>query len=171
MIAGEATWSFRGSWLRYLAAGGGSVAISGGVTKTVDGAYVYPVSGGSYDTAAGWGIDHAGTVTFRYPNHGIEIALGDPRIELGSRAVINVLLTNTSSAGAGAPGEVDGDGVPRRTDFATLDLSGTVPQRDGATVTWQDVPVLLTAAGAEPFLAYGDGEPFGRITIRATVAG
>ncbi len=82
-----------------------------------------------------------------------------------------MLLTNKSSASAGAPGDVDGDGVPRRVDFATLDLGGIVPQRDGATVTWTDVPVLFTAAGAEPFLTYRVGESFGSITIRATVAG
>jgi hypothetical protein len=173
VVGGSAAWTFRGSWLRYLAAGGGSVATADGATKTADGAFDYPVAGGGYDSAAGWTIDHGGAVSFLYPNHGIEIVLAQPRIELGARAVVNVLLTDRSGGGAGAPGggSGGGDGTPRRVDFATLDLSGIVPQRDGATVTWKDVPVLLTAVGAAPFLAYRAGEPFGRITIRATVAG
>ncbi len=67
VIGGAAAWSFRGSWLRYVANGGGSVVLSDGVAKDADAAYVYPVSGGSYDATAGWSIGHGGTVTFLYP--------------------------------------------------------------------------------------------------------
>lgn len=164
-----AEWAFRGSWLRYLVAGGGRVETAAGATKTTDGSFAYPGSAGTYDLTAGWSLQHTGRVTFVHPSHGISIALADPVVELGPTPRVSVLLTDASQGGIPGGDASGGDGTARRVVFGTLDLSAVTPVADGETVTWPSVPVLLTAEGAAPFLAYKAGEPFGQITVRATI--
>lgn len=162
-------WAFRGSWLRYLVAGNGTVQASGGAAKTPDGSFVYPGAGGTLDLTRGWSLDHGGVVTFLYPSHGISIALGAPTVELSPTPRLSVVLTDASAGGIPGGEASGGDGTARRVVFGTLDLAAVTPVVSGDTVTWPSVPVLLTAEGAAPFLAYKAGDPFGQITVRATI--
>lgn len=169
VTANAVDWAFRGSWLRYLVAGGGTVQTAGGAAKTPDGSFVYPGGGGTFDLTSGWSLKHGGTVTFVHPSHGISIALGEPIVELSPAPRISVVLTDSSAGGIPGGEASGGDGASRRINFGTLDLSAVTPIVSGDAVTWTSVPVLLTAEGAAPFLAYRAGEPFGQITVRATI--
>src|SRR5690606_22118057 len=77
ITGGEVRWSPRGTWLGYLQSGGEPA--SAGAPTTFDGAtYAMPITGGWYDPASGGTVvETAGSTTFRYPAHSIDMRFAD----------------------------------------------------------------------------------------------
>jgi Tol biopolymer transport system component len=163
---GSIGWGFRAGFRAYVAAGDGDPPISTqrGATIASDGTFEFPVGGGATEGGADPRavVEAAGTAVFCYPGHFFRIALLDPAVTIdGDQSRL------TATVDSKLFGDVYG---PWRTDVATLDLDGVVPQygNAGQTVTWSDVPATLTAAGASAFAGfYSVGDALDPVTVVA----
>lgn len=149
LVAGESSWGFKESWVRYVTSMGGSVTVAGGATKDGAGLIGYPVKHGAVDTAKrSAGVRFGGSVTYAVPGHGITaITLANPRVVLkNGQGTLHMDVTTDLVAGQ-AP--VTTAGVP----LATLEASaGTLA---GNTLDWKGITTALTARGAEIFAFQG----------------
>ena len=158
------SWHPRESFIRYIASGEGTSASAGaaGELPTVlDGSeaslvygFTFTASGGWCDPATGAArLSFAGTVGFRYADHGIDLKVSDPEVD----------------PGAGVSFWIDG----RRTLVETLDLSKAAAVRvDGKTITYERVPAFVPPGAADSVFAgyYLPGDPFGFVSITYTTA-
>jgi hypothetical protein len=163
-------WTIRSSWLGYLAAGNGTVAADGGATRTATGSYLLPAAGGTVDAAGTGAIALAGSVRFRHPGHGIDMEFGAFEVLLDGtqRPVVMATFTDRNTKVEGAPGNVGpGGGAVTRIPFGTLDLAEATVTREAGHYVVRRAPILLSAEGAKPFLAYKAGDALGAMTLRA----
>ncbi|WP_022929792.1 HtaA domain-containing protein [Patulibacter americanus] len=163
-------WTIRSSWLGYLAAGNGTVGADGGATRTATGSYLLPAAGGTVDAAGVGAIALSGSVRFRHPSHGIDMEFGafEVRLDGTQRPVVMATYTNRNTEVEGAPGNVGpGGGAVTRIPFGTLDLAESVVTREAGQYVIRRAPILLSAEGAAPFIAYHEGDALGAMTLRA----
>ena len=107
-------------------------------------------------------VQYSGAVRFTGHGGALDTTIADPRVVVdGDRAVLLLDVTGTTQAGEAVQASA--------VEFAELDLSDVASTREGDTVTWAEVPSTLTAAGAEAFGTYPEGESLDPLTIVATV--
>lgn len=157
-------WGFKETFRAYI---DGSIA-NGEWTTDGDVSYETPVftwaagTGGADLEEGALDVQYSGSVRFTGHGGALDTTVANPRVVVdGDSAVLLLDVTGTTQAGD----VVEATAV----EFAELDLSGVDAARDGDTVTWADVPATLTAAGAEAFGTYPEGEALDPVTIVATV--
>jgi hypothetical protein len=169
------TWHVRESFIQYMASGEGASSGNGaqGEAPTVENGssaplvygFTFPFAGGWCDPATGAArLTFGGTVGFRYRDHGIDLAVNDPEVELdgpGSRVVFRMT------------GSGDTDGGNRRSVVETLDVSQAAAIRtDGKTFSYERIPARVPPGAADSVFAgyYLPGDPFGWVTVTFTTA-
>ncbi|HTT94600.1 MAG TPA: HtaA domain-containing protein [Solirubrobacterales bacterium] len=180
--SGSFEWGFANRWRCYVVGtvAQGGIELAGGVERvpgtTATGslcpaagagseALRFPVAGGRYDPADGTlEVDLEGSVRFWGHVSGgvpaLDTTFSDLHLEASG-------ATGTLYADAVGPTLADPT-VRRREDIAlvTVDLAGAGPIADGTDgLTWSGAKSALTAAGAEVFGAYPEGEPFDPIAM------
>ncbi|HVU92020.1 MAG TPA: HtaA domain-containing protein [Jatrophihabitans sp.] len=174
VTAATITWHVRDSFIRYIATGEGTKASRGAVagTPTVSAEagrplvydYSFPLKTGWYDPTSGraW-LSFAGTVTFTYTAHGIDLDANDPEIEInGSRSRAIFRFT----------GRRDTDPGNRRGVMEALDLSKAQITASGATRSWANIPGTIPQEAVGSIFAgfYLAGDPFGQVSVSLTAA-
>jgi hypothetical protein len=159
------TWGFKESFRSYI-----SGSIANGEWTVADGAtYAVPNFGfsggtGAYDaeTAAGL-LSFAGSITFTGHGGILNTTVSNPQLQLvdETSAVLLLDISGTTQDGA----EISRTGV----EFGAVDLSGAVTDENGS-ISITDAPAVLTAAGADAFGTYPEGEALDPITATFSVA-
>ncbi|OJX63162.1 MAG: hypothetical protein BGO95_09090 [Micrococcales bacterium 73-13] len=158
------TWGFKESFRAYLTS-----SIANGEWTPADGAsYQTPSfswSGtGSLDADGATGdLAFRGSVRFTGHSGALDTTIANPRIVLTASGA-ELLLDVSGTTQDGTP--VDAHGV----EFATLDLSGVVPESSDGTLTWTAVPAVLTAAGSAAFGTYAEGEELDPVTLSVVLS-
>jgi len=156
-------WGFKESFRAYI---DGSIANG---EWTTDGSISYDTPAFTWTGGAG-GTDEDGALdvqfsgSIRFTGHEgiLDTTVANPRVVIdGDRAVL--LLDVHGTTQAGEPVE------QAAVEFGTLDLAGVTATRDGDTVTWADIPAVLTEDGAAAFGTYPAGDALDPLTITATV--
>jgi hypothetical protein len=164
------TWRPRESFVQYVAAGEGSSVSDGasaGPLETIGGngarlvySFGFGLKPGSwYDPGSGDAdLFGSGTVRFRYRNHGIDITVKDPEIELNgdrSRAIFSFVGGDCTQI------------APVR--GIMLDLSPGAPTVTGATRDYRAIPARITDSGADMFSGfYLPGDLWGTFAVAFT---
>jgi Htaa protein len=119
-------------------------------------------------------VNGQGEIVLCNSPHGFRVTLSHPAVTIDgadSRLTVDV---DTNMSGVWTP--------TQRVDLATLDLDGTVPfyNENAKSVTWADLPVSLTAAGAQalrlcdPHIPgpcdYEEGDPLDPLSLTTNTA-
>jgi hypothetical protein len=169
------TWHVRESFIGYIASGEGTRTAGGatGEPPTVEGGSEAPlVYGFHFPAAGGWcdpqtgaaRLTFTGTVGFGHRDHGIDLRVNDPEVELDGPAS-RVVFRMTGSG--------DTDGGNRRAVVETLDVSRAAAVRvDGKTFSYERIPAAIPPGAADSVFAgyYLPGDPFGWVSIAFTTA-
>lgn len=166
LAGGHVDWGMLGGWRTFIlgSQGGGpsgETAAAGGAQKFEDfgpaGHYDFPFTGGTfedglYGDADRFSIQTTGSVTFT--KEGKSWAFANPLIKF--QGPTGELFLNVGSTPA----------VP----FATLNMGavGSILSADGKTLSWQGVPVTLTAAGAAAWGRFKAGETLDPLSFAVT---
>lgn len=146
-------WGFKRGFRTYIKMFDGTFPVTGGAGR--DGAdplagFTFPTTGGAYrindpadptdDQAV---VNGKGTAIFCNPKHQFRIAISNPTVVIdgaNSRIVADIDL---NYFGTWTPAQ--------RVDLGMIKLDDRTPfyNRSGAEVTWSDLPVTLTEAGAQ----------------------
>ena len=166
LVGGHADWGMSNDWRQFIlgSQGGGAsgeTGVSGGVLKSEDftlpGHYVFPFAAGTfedglYGDADRYSIQTSGAVSFT--KEGKSWSFANPSIRF-----------------QGPTGELflDAGSLPA-VPFATLSMGAVAPtlSADGKTMSWQGVPVTLTAAGAAAWGRYKAGETLDPLSFAVT---
>jgi hypothetical protein len=166
IAGGTVRWSPRVSWLNYLASSGEADSVSAAPPATYDAStltYGLPITGGWFDPGSGAAvIETAGSSDFRWAGHSLDLSFAGWTFDLASSTPKAVATVQRAS---GAPKRIIG----RRQPIGLLDRAALTPAVSGATVTWADVPMTLSAEGVTLYRAYLYGSDEGRLTIDATL--
>ncbi|MCK9250122.1 MAG: HtaA domain-containing protein [Solirubrobacteraceae bacterium] len=169
-VSGTAEWGVKASFRRYIAGpiAHGSIAVGDGATQDPGGGtFRFPAVGES-DTAAATDWRYGGSVTFDAHGGQLHMELRNPRIVVdaaGTRGTIFADVTSRSLSGGTT-------NVYENIAFATLDPTRGARTVTGATTTWSDVPVTLTAAGVPAFAEfYPAGQELDPVTFSLTREG
>jgi hypothetical protein len=161
-------WHPRESWIRYINSAEGT-AVSRGATGAApeilpgtDAPLVYtfhfPFAEGWCDPASGAArITFTGTVAFSYKDHGIDLRVNDPEVELDGPAS-RVIFRMTGSG--------DTDGQNKRQVVETLDVSKAAVNG----LAYERIPGAVPPGAASSVFAgyYLPGDPFGWVSISFT---
>ena len=160
------TWGFKESFRAYITS-----TIANGEWATSDGAtYETPEFGwngaGTYDPETETGdLGFTGAVRFTGHDGALDTTIANPRIVIDEdRAVLLLDISGTTQEGA----TVEAQGV----EFAELDLAGATTEAamdagsgEIETIALGGIPATLTAAGAEAFGTYPEGEPLDPVSL------
>ena len=153
------TWGFKESFRSYI-----SGSIANGEWTVADGAtYAVPNFGfsggtGGYDPETAEGLlAFAGSISFTGHGGLLNTTVSNPQLQLIDETSATLLLDISGTTQDGAV--IDRTGV----EFGSIDLTGAVSSADGV-VTITSAPAVLTAAGAEAFGTYPEGEELDPIT-------
>ncbi|HTC59488.1 MAG TPA: HtaA domain-containing protein [Solirubrobacteraceae bacterium] len=145
-----------------------SLAAVGPATGVLASGFVFPLTGGTLNPSTGYGsLTTTGGIalstSFGVPglfSAGSEATISEPSLTLGSSSSLNFTSQQAS---------------PPRFPFATVNLKKVHPVVSGATITLTNLPVSLTATGAQ-FLgefasgAFTTGEALGTIAVQVTAS-
>ncbi|MDC7804842.1 HtaA domain-containing protein [Sphingomonas sp. BLCC-B65] len=167
--SGTVHWGIKESWRNYIGSG---VITEGGVTRAADGAFDFPVSGGSFDAA-----DNALTLSL---DGSVRFAAycSDPVASTGCLldSTFSKLTVTISADRQELRGDYDGiardnpgGAIAHYGDvvIATIDALGAKPTTDAGVTTW---PAMSTVAG-EGFPLYPVGTTMDAVTVSYTGAG
>lgn len=166
LAGGHISWGMSNDWRQFIigsqggGASGESVAGAGAQKFNdfqTEGFYEFPFASGTfedglYGEADRYSLQAGGTMTFG--KEGKSWAFANPLIKF--QGATGELFVNVGGATA----------VP----FATLGVGSVSPtlSADGKSISWQAVPVVLTAAGAAAWGRYKAGEPLDPVSFSAT---
>lgn len=171
-------WRQRPSWLQYMETGrsyngqpdplGGTSAIDGAVPgpveeqRTSNGTvvaipytYAFPFASGWYDTATGRAqIQFTGGLRHRYMDHGIDLTVRNPLVELNGAA--SRIVATVGNAATSAPAT--------STNYVSLDATKAAASLSGNVITVTGLPGTFPPDATGTFSGfYSAGEPFGGI--------
>ena len=170
------TWRVRESFIQYINAGEGTSTsrgatgdppeVTGGSSAPLVYSFHFPFAEGWCDPATGAArIAFSGTVAFRYEDHGIDLVVNDPEVELDGPAS-RVIFRMTGSG--------DTDGGNQRAVVETLDVSKSDASAaaDGRSFAYVRIPGAVPPGAASSVFAgyYLPGDPFGWVSISFTTA-
>ena len=166
LAGGHIDWGMSNDWRQFIigSQGGGASgeSVAGAGAKKFndfqpEGFYEFPFASGTfedglYGEADRYSLQVGGAMTFG--KEGKSWTFADPLIKF--QGGTGELFVNVGSATA----------VP----FATLGIGSVSPtlSADGKSISWQAVPVVLTAAGAAAWGRYKAGEPLDPVSFSAT---
>jgi hypothetical protein len=185
VTGGSVDWRFKNSFSQYVIGAGGTIVPLAPATMEPDPVppgpppaplFRFPASGEYAPNSADDGSDDqavihgSGEIVFCHQPHGFRVTLSNPTITIDgddSRITVDV---DTNHSGVHTPSQ--------RIDLAKLEVSnGPFENGSGTTVTWSDVPVSLTAAGASALglcnpmnpgpCEYGEGSALAPLTVSA----
>ncbi|MCY7411845.1 MAG: HtaA domain-containing protein, partial [Salinibacterium sp.] len=158
-------WGFKESFRSYI-----SGSIANGKWTVSDGAsyqtptFAFADGDGEYDPSKSTGlIGFPGAITFTGHGGILNTTVANPQLKFVNTATAFLVLDVTGTTQDGAP--IDSAGV----EFAILDLSGASALRNGV-LTITEAPAVLTAAGAEAFGTYEEGEEFDALNASIPIA-
>jgi len=137
--AGSLSWAISSSFASYITGtiAHGSIAVSGGATRSGGLFQFGQATGGTYDAPTGTGtVSYTGSVRFTGHNGVLDVAIANPQVRITSPDAGTLYVTS--------------GGV--QVAFANLDLSAAVRVTANGTVTYSRVPATLTAAGRSQVL-------------------
>ncbi len=156
IASGNLVWGVERTFRQYAGPG----QMTGGVSESPVGAYVWPATGGSYDEVARVTVlSFAGRVHWMAdpePGTGrprLDLSVADPEIRIdpaGSTITMQV--------------DMNGPGGPRslgRVPMVNLDVAGLVPTVVNGSTRWAGIRAELTRQGAED--VFGGRYPVGRL--------
>jgi Htaa len=166
LVGGHGDWGVSNDWRQFIlgSQGGGpsgEIVVSGGVQKFDDylpnGFYTFPFASGTfkagmYGAADRYAMRTTGAVTFS--KEGQSWVFANPIVRF--QGATGELVVEVAGAAV----------VP----FATLDMGAVTPtlSTDGNTISWQGVPVTLTADGAAAWGRYKAGDTLDPLTLSVT---
>lgn len=153
---GAVEWGFKASWRTYIGEAG--ITPSGGVTRTKDGGFAWPVAGGSYDAdGSALELRLGGAVHFTAHDGLLDSRLSSGRLLISSSAA-ELRFDVHSKA-------MDGRWITLEdAPIALLDASAVTPQVADGRTTWSAIPTAITKEGAEAF-TYGAGTALDPLSI------
>ena len=165
LVGGHADWGMSNDWRQFIlgSQGGGSsgdTAVSGGAQKFNDflvaGFYSFPFANGTfedgiYGEADRYALQTTGAVTFS--KEGKSWVFANPLVRF-----------------KGATGELFLDVAGAVVPFATLEIGAVTPtlSANGKTMSWEAVPVTLSAAGAIAWGRYKAGDILDPLSFSVT---
>jgi hypothetical protein len=152
-------WGFKEDFRAYIDStiANGEWEVSGDVTDE-GGIFTWTGGSGVLDRGPLGEVAFSGSLRFTGHEGVLDTTVSDPVVEFTADGAY-LLLDVSGETQQGAA--VDAS----RLRFAELDLAaGTLAEIDGAAV-YSDVPAVLTAAGAEAFGTYPEGEPLDPVTL------
>ena len=165
LVGGHTDWGMSNDWRQFIlgSQGGGSsgdTAVSGGAQKFNDflaaGFYSFPFANatfedGLYGAADRYALQTTGAVTF-------------------SKEGKSWVFANPSVRFKGATGELFLDVAGTAVPFATLEIGAVTPtlSANGKTMSWEAVPVTLSAAGATAWGRYKAGDILDPLSFSVT---
>jgi hypothetical protein len=168
---GYADWGFKDSFRTYIeGAAGGRVDTSGGVVAADGRPFRFPNAVGVVDLDAGTAeLGFDGGVRFVGHNGLLDVSVANPRVEIaGDKGTLFVDVSSVPlEGGMGTAATVIPEPkVWKDLAFATLDLSGIDAVTRDKIISWSDIPVTLSAAGAEAFAGfYNAGDELDPLSI------
>ncbi|MFF2487205.1 HtaA domain-containing protein [Microbacterium sp. NPDC058062] len=131
---GSLSWAISSSFASYITSSTakGSIAVTGGATRSGGLFQFGQATGSTYDAATGTGtVSYNGSV--RFTGHGgvLDVTIANPQVRITSANAATLYVTSGGSQVA----------------FANLDLSAAVRVTANGTVSYSRVPATLTAAG------------------------
>lgn len=141
---GTVTWGVKQSWRSYIGESG--ITVSGGVTRTGDGAFVWPAKTGTYDSATKrLELKLGGSVHFTAHEGALDMTISSPRLVISGdepQLFATVVSKNESTGQL-----VDFGEIP----MVNLDLESGQPTTTDGTTAWTPVDARLTAEMYEAF--------------------
>ncbi|KJL45427.1 HtaA domain-containing protein [Microbacterium trichothecenolyticum] len=131
---GSLAWAISSSFASYITGSiaHGSIAVTGGATRSGGVFQFGQATGSTYDATTGTGtVSYTGSV--RFTGHGgvLDVTIANPQVRITSPNAATLYVTSGGSQVA----------------FANLDLSAAVRVTANGTVSYSRVPATLTAAG------------------------
>lgn len=153
---GAVDWGFKASWRTYIGEAG--ITPSGGVTRTLDGGFRWPVTGGSYDAdTRATELTLGGSVHFTAHDGLLDSTLSNGRIVISAEATeIRFDIRSKTMEGA----RIELTDAP----LAILDAESVTPVLDGGRTVWSAIPSTITQEGHDAF-TYGVGSALDPLTI------
>jgi hypothetical protein len=168
---GSLDWGAKASFRSYIAGpiAAGSITVTGATTNT-DGTFRFAPGSGTYDGATG-ALNASFTGKVRFIGHDmgdgplLDVTFDHLRIEISGSAAN--LVADVDSKSLTSAEVVHYPNLV----LATLNMAGIAPSVAGATVTFTNVPVALTAAGVPAFAEfYEAGTALDPLTFSVTIA-
>lgn len=141
---GTVTWGVKQSWRTYIGESG--ITVSGGVTRTTDGAFTWPITTGTYDDSTKTlDLTLAGSVRFTAHEDALDMTISSPRLKISGDEpqLFATVVSKDESTGQ----LVDFGEIP----MVNLDLDSGQPTTTGGTTAWTPVDARLTAEMYEAF--------------------
>ncbi len=150
ITGGYLDWGVKASFRNYILFGpaAGSITLSQGALQNGDGTFRFPaVATGSYDSDTDTTTSsYSGKVFFTGHSGALEMEVTDIRVQI--TGTTGLLIADVVSRGLAPPG------LPVAypdVEFAALDLTSVPPNETGTSVSWTNMPSILTAAGVPAF--------------------
>lgn len=168
VVGGHLDWSFAGAFGGPAATERPAATASGGATANRDGSFRFTASGGTYDDDSGAAtVRYRGTVALAYP--GGTVTLANPTIVVNAG---DATLRADVAGPATVPHAPSASPAAGQSDIGDLRTYGIPPVVSNQTVTWSQVPAVLTETGAQALPGAPDasaGTGLGTVTFAATL--
>lgn len=131
---GSLSWAISSSFASYITSSTakGSIAVTGGATRSGGLFQFGQATGSTYDAATGTGtVSYNGSVGFTGHGGVLDVTIANPQVRITSANAATLYVTSGGSQVA----------------FANLDLAAAVRVTANGTVSYSRVPATLTAAG------------------------
>lgn len=187
VTSGALDWGIRSSFRNYIVGpiAQGTVAAEAPAVANADGTFRFPTTSGGDATAGGTlDVRFGGTVRFR--GHGyhdpaagdlLQLTIGDLRLR-GSAATGGTATLVADISSLPLPDDLTNPGPAGAletyddVELATVAIGSVTPETSGSGFVLRNVPVTLTAAGAEAFAGfYVAGEALDPLTLSVTTSG
>lgn len=141
---GTVTWGVKQSWRNYI--GDSAITISGGVTRTNDGAFKWPVESGSYNPdSKRLDLVLGGSVHFTGHDGALDMTISKPRLVVSGDEpqLLATVVSKSESTGQ----QIEYGEIP----MVNLDLESGNPSTTDGSTTWTPLDARLTAEAYEAF--------------------
>jgi hypothetical protein len=167
VVGGQLAWGFTQTFQGQPQSAWPSIAVGAGATQERDGTIDFPAAGGSYDSASGTAtMRYRGTVALTYPAGRVTVT--NPTVVIDRTGT--ALRADLDATASQAQDPAMRTERLTQADMGDMQMSGIAPQTAARTLTWSEVPTMLTATGATAFPDSFEGAFLGPVTFAATLA-
>jgi len=153
---GTVDWGFKASWRTYIGEAG--ITPAGGVARSADGGFTWPITGGSYDPdTRATELTLGGSVHFTAHDGLLDSTLSGGRVVISADATeIRFDIRSKTMEGE----RIELTDAP----LAILDAESVAPALDGGRTRWSAIPTTITQEGHDAF-TYGVGSALDPLSI------
>lgn len=182
VTGGTLDWGIRASFRTYIVGpvARGTITTDAPASAGADGTFRFPTAGG--DATAGGALDLAFSGAVHFRGHGyhdpaagdlLQVSVADIRIQgSGTASLVADVTSLPLPDDLTDPGPAGSVRTYDDVELATIALDAVTPEPTASGFVLRDVPVRVTAAGAEAFAGfYTAGEALDPLTITVTTAG